>query len=172
MAKLWEDLRKHLERQALYGELIKANQLAVFAVVDSKGGPGSYMLGFAGELATPNSDFQLVRHRIRECANTFETGWLQGYDAANSKGHTDWILCTEQLPPYDELVWLTHAASHAWGKPVPEHEQCWRVERGQRHATNKHGEIWWRAGISGEMAWEVFSWTRSAQPALDARAGK
>lgn len=165
---LWQDLRDWL--QLHYAERFARCELFVNPAADGTGPQGYYKLDFSGVLLNDGSP---IRHDIEIMAVSYAVAWYAGHNsAANTADATDWILCSEQLPPYDEVVWLTHAASHAWGKPVPAHEQCWRVERGQRHATNKHGEIWWRAGISGEMAWEVFSWMRSAQPALDTRARK
>lgn len=163
MAKLWQDLRDYLAGK--YPAFNCANFIGVTPDLNTEHG---WNLHFS-ELCE--------REKITAEAYAFTHAWHAGRQsalAANAQRARDegWILCSEQLPPYDELVWLTLATNHARGKPVPAREQCWRVERGQRHATNKHGEIWGRAGIWGEMAWEVFSWTRSAQPAPDARAGK
>lgn len=158
MAKLWQDLRDHLAGK-YPGELICI-------------APDRYD-------AHTGYEFE-CRQRIpglQDAVQDFVRAWNSGYShalATNAQRDRDegWILCSERLPPYDEVVWLTLQVAEQLGKKLPFKELAWRVERGERHATNKHGEIWWRAGISGEMAWEVFSWTRSAQPALDARAGK
>jgi hypothetical protein len=99
---------------------------------------------------------------------------LKAYAKFSSRplGDVEWIKVTDELPPYGETLWLTVQATHIRGFWTP--NRPWQVVRGKRHATNASGEVWFRADAPGEMAWNVFSWSRFSPPvpAVDARAGK
>lgn len=94
-------------------------------------------------------------HYCSYCGHVASGGPRPGcpFGRVPAKPDVDWILCSDQLPPYDEPVWLTVCSQNCM--------RGWEVVFGYRQCTDASGETWRDVNRVHLLANDVFSWRRT-----------